>query len=539
MYILGISGGVRQGNMDGSATLMEDGKVIASIEEERLLRIKHATGRLPEQAIRLVLQKAGISIREVDYLVFPGETYVNFHQILRDYFKAKFGHCPKIELVNHHNAHAASTYYASGFEEAMVLTMDLSGDGISTQLAIGKSNTLSAIQRFLKPNSLGIFYSILTQFCGFNRDNDEYKVMGLSSYGERGSHDFKWLVDYAAGAYHLDTQYIKVAKKGMPNPSKQEPMYHAALVEKLGAPRLPESPMTKYYENIAASGQEHLENVIIHLIETFHKKTGLRKICLAGGVALNCVANQRIMNLDCIDAIFVQPASNDAGLSLGSAYLIASGLGYSIEPMKNVYLGTEFSNDEILEALKKTNLKYKKIEDVSAYAAQRVADNRIVGWFQGRMEFGPRALGARSILGNSQNAAMKDIINHKIKFRESFRPFCPSVLEEAATDYFVGKSRVAPFMTITYDVKEAAKSRLPSITHVDGTARIQTVNEQQHPLYYQYLKSLKKLNGTGVSINTSFNVKGQCIVNTPYHAFSTFYGSGMDDLVIGNFVLAK
>ncbi len=539
MNILGISGGVRGGNQDGSATLMKDDKVIASVEEERMLRVKHAPGRLPEKAMRFVLKHAGITMEDVDILVFPGETYKNFKKILGDYIKSKFGCCPEIALVHHHDAHCASAYYASGFDSAMVISADLSGDSVCTEFCLGKGQDMEVVKRFPKPNSLGIFYSVLTQYVGFQRDNDEYKVMGLSSYGNRGKYDFSWLLSYKDGAYELNTDYIKIPAPGQPNPSKQEPFYSEKMMEKLGPPRLPEGEMTTYIEDIAACGQEHLEKVFVDMVTKLHEETGETKLCLAGGVALNCVVNQRLMNLDFIDDLYIQPAASDAGLSLGACYLIARKEGINLKALPDVFLGPRYSNDEIQDALNMAGLKYSEISDSAGYAAQKVSENKIVGWYKDRMEFGPRALGNRTILANPGNPEMKNIVNAKIKFREQFRPFAPSVLEEEVPKYFIGKSKVAPYMTITYDVVEGGKDIIPSVTHVDNTSRIQTVNKIQNPKYFEYLTELKKLTGHGITLNTSFNVKGDPIVNTPYHALATFYGSGMDVLIIGDFLLEK
>jgi carbamoyltransferase len=539
MYILGISGGTRQGNQDGSATVLKDGKIVAFVEEERLFRVKHAAGRLPENAVRFVLKEAGISIEQVDKLTFPGETYSNFEAVLERYFISKFGFCPPVELVHHHDAHCASAFYASGFSEAMILSYDLSGDGVSTQLAKGQGGEMDVFKRFSKPNSLGIYYSLLTQFMGFTRDSDEYKVMGLSSYGRRGSHDLSWLLQYGDGEYQLNTDCLMIGGADQPNPSKQEPMFTPLFLEKLGSPRLPDGEMISFYEDIAASGQEHLENVLVELVTHFHKKTGLRKLCLAGGVALNCVANQKLMGLDFIDEIFIQPAASDAGLSLGAAYIVSQNNGIAPQAMESVYLGPEFTEEKILEALELTNVKYEKIEDISSFAADQVFADKIVGWFQGRMEVGPRALGNRSILANPCNPQMQDIVNEKIKFREKFRPFTPSVLEEDADDFFLGKMRVAPYMTITFDAKEGVKDIIPSVVHVDETVRVQTVRQDQNKLYYNYLQALKAKSGHGVTMNTSFNVKGDPVVNTPYNALATFYGSGMDTVILGNFAIQK
>ncbi|UCF07582.1 MAG: carbamoyl transferase [Thermoplasmata archaeon] len=539
MYILGISGGVRGGNQDGSATLMKDSEVVASVEEERLLRIKHAPGKLPEKAMRFVLNYGNITMEDVDLLVFPGETYKNFKEILGKYIISKFGWCPEIELVNHHDAHCASAYYASGFDEAMIVSADLSGDSVCTEFCRGSGQDMEVLRRIPKPNSLGIFYSVLTQYVGFQRDNDEYKVMGLSSYGTRGAFDFDWFLKYGGGAYDLNTDYIRIPPPGQPNPSKQEPFYNQKLVDKMGAPRLPEGEVTAHYEDIAACGQEHLEKVFVEMVTQLHKDTGLRKLCLAGGVALNCVVNQRLMNLDFIDDLYIQPAASDAGLSLGAAYMMARREGFTLKALPDVFMGPEYTNDELQQSLDMAGVKYSEEKDVASVAAQKVSEDKIVGWYHGRMEFGPRALGNRTILANPQNPDMKDIVNNKIKFREQFRPFAPSVLEEDSPLYFVGKSKAAPYMTITFDVTEGAKDVIPSVVHVDDTSRIQTVNKEQNAIYYEYLQELKKVTGHGVTLNTSFNVKGDPIVNTPYQALATFYGSGMDVLILGNYILEK
>jgi len=534
-------GGIKLGYQDSSAALLEDGKLVAFVEEERLNRVKHSPGVLPERAIGYVLESQHISINDVDYAVSHGSTWQHDHrQVLREFFLSKFGGCPRnIELVHHHDAHCASTYFASGFNDALILTADASGDATSTQFAIGFNKKIQAIERIERPNSLGFFYLLLTEYCGFLKDEDEFKVMGLAAYGDRNRYDLSWLLTFKDGHYQINPHYLKQFKSGEAGPHKQVPIYTDALTQKLGPPRRPGSPMTKHFQDVAASGQKLLEEVLVHLITDFHSRTGLRKLCLAGGIALNVTANQRLMNLPFIDDIYIQPAANDAGISLGAAYWVASQLGEDIAPLPHVYYGPEYSDKDIESALRLANVNYFRVDDVAAYAAHKVASNKIVGWFQGRMEFGPRALGNRSILANPTIKGMRDIVNSKIKFREEFRPFCPSVIEEDAQEYFIGKSMTSPYMTIAYDVKKEQIARIPSVTHVDNTARIQTVNKDQNVSFYNYLQELKKLIGLGLTLNTSFNVKGEPIVNTPFNAMATFYGSGMDTLIIGNFVINK
>jgi len=540
LYILGISGGVRLGYHDIGAALVHNGKLVASVEEERLNRIKHSPNQLPQLSIRSVLNSEKISIKDVDIIASHGLTWGEpFQKILHDYFIGEFGFCPPIERVHHHDSHAASAYYASGFDESIILTMDGSGDGISMEWAIGKGQEMNVLKRFERPNSLGIFYSMITQFCGFTRDRDEYKLMGLSSYGDKTKYDFSDVIKFENGELVLNTDYIKEIKPKNPQPTRQEMIFSEKLVEKLGQKRLQNQELTKHYQDIAASAQLHVEKVILKIIEYLHKKTGIKKLCLAGGVALNCAANLRIMNLDYLDDIYVQPASNDEGVAIGAAYLVARKHGMEIQPMNSVYLGPSFTNEEIKKILDILNVKYSFEEDPALYAAKKVADNKVIGWFQGRMEIGPRALGNRSILANASNPKMRDLVNQKIKFRDSFRPFCPSVLEEDSTKFFVGKKRVSPHMTINYDVEESIIEKIPSVVHVDQTARIQTVNKEQNEIYYKFLSYLKEIIGIGVCLNTSFNVNNEPIVNTPREAVATFFGSGMDCLVIGNYILEK
>ena len=437
MIVLGINGGVRAGYMDAAAALVIDGKVVAAVEEERLNRIKKSPGQIPELSIRAVLKKANISIKEVDYVGSHGITWGNeYKKILMDFFVNRFGHCPKLEIVHHHDAHAASAFYASGFEEAMVITLDNSGDGISTQLAIGKGTSIEIVERYPRPNSLGIYYSMFTQFCGFRREYDEYKLMGLSSYGDRSKYDFNWLLSFEKGKYDFNLEYLVPHKPGYPSPSRQQMLFNEKFINKLGSKRFNDEPVTSFYQDIAASAQKHIEDALVHLVNHFNKQTGISRLCLAGGVALNSAASQKLMNLDCLNDIYIQPAAGDAGVSLGAAYLVSSKYGDQPQPISNVYLGDEFTNSEIEGILKTTNLTYRKIDDPASFAAKMVGENKIVGWFQGRTEYGPRALGNRSIFANPTVKGINNKINDKVKFRESFRPFCPSVLEEDAHLFF-------------------------------------------------------------------------------------------------------
>lgn len=541
MYILGINGGVRMGYQDISAVLLKDGKVIAAIEEERVSRVKHAPHQLSEKAITEVLDIAGIDITDIDIVATHGETWGDDYQnALEGYFKDTFGHTPTIKRYHHHTCHGASAYYASGFDEAIVISIDGSGDGVCTQVCLGKAGNMEVLSRMSRPNSLGIFYSVITQYCGFVKDSGEYKLMGLSSYGDGSKVDMSALLQLTdKGQYEFDTKYLVKIEPGQPQPSRQQAFFSQDLIDLLGPNRTKSMKLDQRFMNIAASAQHKLEEALLHVAKYYVEQAGIKKICLAGGVALNCVANQKLMDSGIADEIFVQPASSDAGISLGAAWLAANDEGFAIPKPENVYWGRTYSNDQIKDTLEQLNVPFAYVEDPSLAAAEAISKGKVVGWFQGGDEFGPRALGCRSILADPTDPEMQSRVNLKIKFRESFRPFCPSVLEEDSHIYFEGAQAIAPYMTITYKVKPEAQKQLPAITHVDGTARIQTVTETQNPRYYSLLKHLKQLNGHGVTMNTSFNRNNEPIVHSPIDAVSAFYGCGMDVLVMGNYVLSK
>lgn len=538
MYILGINGGVRAGYQDVSAVLLKDGEVIYAIAEERLNRKKHSAGQLPFLAIQAALKYENISMQDIAYVATHGSTWgEEYEKVVEEYLRYSFGHSPKIVRIHHHLAHAASAYYGSPFNESMILTMDASGDGISMQKAIGREGRIEIIEQIPRTNSLGIFYSIMTQFCGFTRDTDEYKLMGLAPYGDASRIDLREVLDVSNNSFELNNKFLKEIKAGAPQGSRQQAAFSNKLVQLLGEPRVAVSELTQHYKNVAAAAQNTLNKAIVATVTQFYKETGLRKICLAGGVALNCEANRHLMNLDFIDDVFVQPASGDDGISLGAAWYVSNEMGVLPKSTSNYYLGNEYNNDQVKKQLDLMGLNYKPVEDVGECAANLVAEDKIVAWFQGRDEFGPRALGARSILANPRNVEMKQILNQKIKFREGFRPFCPSILEEDAMECFVGKKVSSPYMTINYEVKET--QLMPSISHVNKTARIQTVNQGNNALFYDYLKKLKEKIGVGVSINTSFNRNQEPVIHSPIDAISAFYGSGIDAILIGNFLIKK
>ena len=548
MYILGINGSVRSNNQDASACLLNDGKIIAAAEEERFLKIKFAMGVLPLNAIRFCLEFAKISIKDVSYVVFPGITYNDITRILESYFKFHFGYCPKVKVVDHHMAHAASVFYTSGFDDSMIITADLTGDGRSTTLCYGSDDKISVLKEFKRPDSLGIFYSIITQYLGFQRDGDEYKVMGLSAYGNNNAanhYDFSWLLSYSGGSdrgsgnYSLNTDYLNLYENNR-TPPRQEPLYSEKFLSKLNNKprRLEDMPIDGYYKDIAKNVQEHLEKVSLSLLEYLHKETNSENLCLAGGVALNVLMNQKLMESRFVKNIHLTSVPGDNGLSLGAAVMIAKENGFKIDKYEHPFWGPEYSNEEIEYVLTRAKVHFEHVKDISKQVAQLVAQRKIIGWFQGRMELGARALGSRSILSDPTDKDMKDRLNKYVKFREDFRPFAPSVLEERAPEYFTN-CRYAPFMAITYNVRPEKIREIPTPIHVDNTARLQTVSKSQNGLYYDLIKNFEYETGIPIVTNTSLNVKDRPICLSPVDALSTFYSTGMDGIAIGNYVLLK
>jgi carbamoyltransferase len=536
MYLLGISGGVLAGNQDGAACLLQDGRIVAAAEEERLLGIKHANGHLPKKAIEYCLARAGIGMRDVAAVGFPGITYQNFEAILRDYLEFHFGHAPEVRLFDHHHCHAASTYYYSGLQDALVLTMDFSGDRTCTALFHARGQELSQVVRIGKPNSLGVFYSMLTQYLGFGKDDEEYKVMGLSSYGEP-RYDLSEILRPEGEAYQLNPAYVRSAvRPELPAPSKQE-----ALFAPLPLPqshRVSGEKVTQYHMDVAASAQLALEEAVLNLLRHAAPRSASRRLCLAGGVSLNCVMNKRIRETGLFETVFVPPHTSDAGLSLGSAaFLSLEKQGIRPEPIANCQWGPSFPDEEIEKVFERCSVRFERPDDVCAVVAEDLAEGRIVGWFQGGMEFGPRALGGRSILADPRRAEMKDRVNFAVKFREGFRPFAPSCLEERAGEYFVDAVR-SPYMTLTFDVKEEQRGVVPAITHVDGTARVQTVGGES-PLYHRLIGEFARRTDVPMLLNTSMNVQGQPIIANPRTALALFYSTGLAGMAIGPYYLRK
>jgi carbamoyltransferase len=543
MYVIGISSGIKHGHHDGAAVLLRDGELIAAAEEERFTLAKHARGELPRGAIGFCLKQAGITMRDVDWICSPLKTYTNYGQRLTEYFKYQFGHSPKIELYDHHLCHAASTYYGSGFSEATVACFDFSGDSSSGMVAHAKDNDFRVLTRFGRHNSLGLYYGMLTQYLGYQMTNDEYKVMGLSSYGSpKYLDEFAEILRLDGVSYQLDGALDKRQRDAAIFTSdfstRQERIFTERLEDILGPRRIRGQALDQRFTDIAASGQKQLEIVTTHVIRSAIEATGCGDVCLAGGVALNCKMNMEIAAEPSVGRLYVPPVPHDAGVALGAAMLKCAEAGHKIAPLTHSYWGPEYSNDEIKNTLDKIGARYEVLDDPVSHCVTDLVEQKTVGWLQGRMEFGPRALGNRSILADPRSAGMKDRINVGIKYREEFRPFCPSVLLDRQADYFKGTFD-APFMVVTFPVIDGVKDRIPAVVHVDGTARIQSVNADTNPLYTRLISEFEKASTVPMLINTSLNINEQPTVNAPLEALHTYFCSGLDVLFLGPYRLSK
>ena len=556
-YVLGISAFYH----DSAAVLIKDGVVVAAAQEERFSRKKHDES-FPKLAIEYCLKEANISRDKIDYAVFYDKPILKFERILSTYFKVWprgfrsfikampvwlkkklwisneirdfLGGDKSIYYTHHHLSHAASAYYASPFKEATIVTVDGVGEFDTTTIGRGDGQSLYLDKTITFPHSLGLLYSAFTYYLGFKVNSAEYKVMGLAPYGKPIFMDkiYKLIDVKDDGSFELDMSYFAY-EHGLT-------MTSAKLHKLFGAkPRKPETELTQREMDIAASLQKVLEEVMLKIVDFAYNLNPSENLCLAGGVALNCVSNGRILKESKFKNIYIQPASGDAGGALGAAYyLYHHVLGKPKDKgMETVYLGPEFSDKEILGFLDQEKVKYHKMAGEELYTgiAKLIDEGEIIGWFQGKMEFGPRALGNRSILADPRKKENWQRVNLKIKFRESFRPFAPTVLEEDVSECF-DLDVPSPYMLLVAGVK---KKDLPAITHVDNSARVQTVNMKQNCEFYSLINSFKKLTGCSVLINTSFNVRGEPIVCTPEDAYRCFMRTGMDVLVMGDCVLFK
>ena len=568
MYILGINAVFH----DSAACILKDGKLLAAVEEERFTHIKHgkrpipfSTYELPYHAIDYCLKIAGIHLKEVDKIAYsfdpkvlagnltdertsipyspirqkpengqsewdplflsfiinaPRQLVDGYPHHLQKRFLGATVSIEKWYYVEHHIAHAASAFFPSPFSHAAVLTIDGRGEKTTTSYYLGEDKNLEKISEVQMPHSLGLLYESVTSYLGFLHSSDEYKVMALASYGKP-----VYLNEFRS--------MIHVGENGKYTISDLK------LEERFGKARKREEPFLQHHFDIAYSLQKILEETVIQLANWFQKETGEENLCMAGGVALNCVCNSVIRDYSNFKNIWVQPASGDAGTALGAALWVQeqSQQESSSVVMDHCYWGPEYSDEEVESFLKWTKVPYRKLADVAKETAEILAQDKIIGWFQGRMEFGPRALGARSILASPINAEMQVRLN-EIKDREDFRPVAPVVLEEDAAEWFENAEQ-SPFMLFVYCVRSDKADKIPAVRHVDGTARIQTVNEKQHPLYYALLKEFKKITGVPVLVNTSFNTRGEPIVCSPRDAVECFWTSPFDALIINSFILEK
>jgi len=554
MKILGISAFYH----DSAAALIIDGNIEAAVEEERFSRDKHDSS-FPENAVEYCLEYKDLETEDLDKVVFYEKPIQKFDRILktaaiefprgyklfsealpewlgkklraRKKIRQNIGFEGDIEFVEHHRSHAASAYYPSPFEKAAVLTIDGVGEWKTNQMFLGKSGQLDAIKHMEFPNSLGLLYSTITAFLGFMVNNDEYKVMGLASYGEPKYRDeFENFIQINEdGSYKLNKKYFAF--------TYQKKMWSRKMENLLGEPRDREKEdIRQRHKDIAATLQEITEDIILKQINHLYDITETKNICMAGGVALNSVANGKIRKNMPFENIWVQPAAGDDGGAMGAAMDRAENKNFNI---KNAYLGPSYNKERVREVLNENNAEYRSLsrEKLLESASERLADGEIMGLYKGRLEWGPRALGNRSILADPRKEEMRDKINRKVKFREKFRPFAPTVLQEHASDYFDIEGE-SPYMLFVFDTKEYKKDNLSATTHVDGTSRVQTLEREQNPFYYDLIEKFYQKTGVPVLLNTSFNLKGMPIVNTPEQAYDKcFKQSDIDCILTRNFII--
>ena len=561
MNILGIGGY----SHDSAAAIVCDGRLVAAADEERFTRVKHQGG-VPRKAVQYCLDAAGLSPDEVDHIgcymrpflrigrrlsyrvtqMFRSPTYSAAYMAYELVHNTLFihgmrglrGEKTKLHFMEHHPAHAASAFLVSPFDEAALLSVDYVGEHTATWAGVGRGAGIERLRVKNYPHSLGVFYSAITDYLGFLRASDEYKVMGLASYGAPEHYDdFRKIIRIRPdGWYDFDLSWMACHYL----PGSRCGYFSKKFIDRFGPPREKGEPIEERHMNIAASAQRVLEEAVLNLANYLHGETGLKRLCMAGGVALNCAMNGRLLRESPFEEIYVQPAAGDDGIAIGAAFRLHHSLSGAPRSfvMRDARLGPEHPNEDIERFLQGAKLPYTRPQNIEQRTAELVAEGNIVGWFQGRMEFGPRALGARSILADPTRPDMKDLLNKYVKHREEFRPFAPSCLEERAPEYFTGCTR-SPFMLFVYPVEPDKQDKVPAITHVDGTARVQTVSREVSPRYYRVIEAFEKIAGVPMVLNTSFNVMGEPIVNTPAEAIRCFFSTGMDALVIGDCLVVK
>jgi carbamoyltransferase len=558
---------------DASAALVSGGELVAAVEEERFNRRKHWAG-FPVEAARYCLagidpaslghvaisrdprahlwrKLARVAARPGDWsrLASRAKNTIKVAGLAADLNSSGIAHSGQVRIhrVEHHRAHLASAFFASPFDEAAIVSIDGFGDYSSLMWGIGRGNRFEVRGGVRFPHSLGLFYTAFTQFLGFPKFGDEYKMMGLSAYGEpRFTPQVREVVAASGGQVRLNLDYFVHHTTGVEMSWDDcEPtvgtVYSPRMLAAFGPARAPGSELLQRHRDLAASVQAVLEENYFAILNFVHRQTGLRKLCLAGGVALNCVANGMIFEKTDFRDVYVQPAAHDAGTSIGAALYVQHEVLNQPRSfvMRHVYYGAEYSGSDILKGLQGAGATFHQLteDQLVARTAAQIADGKIVGWFQGRMEFGPRALGNRSILADPRRADMKDVLNRRIKFREPFRPFCPSILAESAGEYFE-TDHASPFMVMAYKIKPEKRRTIPAVVHNDGTGRLQTVEKDVNPLYWKLIRSFGDRTGVPVLLNTSFN-ENEPIVNTPAQAIDCFLRTRMDVLSIGNYLLLK
>lgn len=561
MNILGISCFYH----DSAACLVKDGKLVAAAQEERFSRKKHDIG-FPKEAISYCLKEGSITSNDLNYVAFYEKPLLKFERLLSQHLemfpksfwsfykampnwfgeklrvpsiiKKKLKYKGEILFIEHHMAHAASAFLVSPFKNAAILTIDGVGEWATASYGYGEDNNIILLKEMKFPNSIGLLYSTVTAYLGFSVNNSEYKVMGLSPYGKTTYYDnFKKIVDIKEdGSIAFDMDYFDYHYK-LTMPSKK-------FIKEFGEIRKPESEISQRHKDIAASLQKITEEIIFKMLNHLYKITKIDNLCLAGGVALNSVANGKITKNTPFKKIWIQPAAGDAGSSLGAAiYCYNTILGNKRKfIMESAYLGPEYLTEEIKKYLDEKKISYNQFNsnnELVKKTARLISQGNVIGWFQGRMEFGPRALGNRSILSDACNPNMKEILNVKVKHREYFRPFAPVITKEDVHDYFEIDKDEEPFMLFVYPFKGNKKKLVPSVVHEDGTGRLQSVSKEQNSLYYDLIKEFEKLSKVPILINTSFNIRGEPIVCTPNDAYKCMMGTGIDFLVIDKFLVAR
>jgi carbamoyltransferase len=567
--------GINAYHGDAAAALVVDGELVAAAEEERFNRVKHCAG-FPEQAAAWCLADAGLDPADLDHVAVSRDPRANLgRKLLRTirhgasarYLKQRLQNAAQIRdvgsalsealavdslraqihNVEHHQAHVASAFFVSPFEDAAVLSVDGFGDFASTMLAEGHGNRFEVLERVIYPHSLGIFYTAVTQWLGFPHYGDEGKVMGLAPYGRpRHLAKMRELVKLDGPLFELGLDYFTHDKEGVDmNWDAGSPtigrIYSDRLVELFGAARGEDAELTELHNDVAASAQAMTEEAILHLCGTLHERTGLPNLCLAGGVALNAVANGRILPETPFTELYIQPAAGDSGTAVGAAYHVwnqelGNPRGFVME---HAFTGPQFGDEEIRAALAEAGVEGERLDDDDLFAAvaERIAEGDVVGWFQGRMEFGPRALGHRSIVADPRSDSMKDVLNARIKHREPFRPFAPSILAERAGEWYE-QDYPSPFMVLVYKTAADKRDRVPAVNHVDDTGRVQSVEERVEPRYHRLISEFERRTGVPILLNTSFN-ENEPIVMTPADALDTFLKTRMDVLAVGNYLVRR